>query len=86
MTETYLSLVIPAYNESERLPGTLDAVAECLGGMDFGWEIIVVDDGSDDGTAGIARDMLESKQARHKVIELGGNKGKGAAVKAGREF
>jgi len=51
-----LSIIIPAYNEAQRLPGTMQKVLEYLGrsAWDFA-EIVVVDDGSRDGTAEAAR-------------------------------
>ena len=49
-----LSFVVPAYNEEFELPRTLQAIRAATGGQEF--EIIVVDDGSTDGTAAIARD------------------------------
>ena len=50
-----LSIVIPAYNEAERLPLTLTAIAAYLGSTGLDAELIVVDDGSSDGTAEAAR-------------------------------
>ena len=50
-----LSIVIPAYNEAERLPPTLTAIAAYLGSTGLDAEVIVVDDGSSDGTAEAAR-------------------------------
>ena len=48
----YLSLVIPAYNEAERIGDTLVHAAEYFSEQGYEAEIIVVDDGSIDGTAG----------------------------------
>lgn len=77
-----LSIVIPAYNEARRLPGTLAAVSEYLDLADFDAEIIVVDDGSTDGTAESFRN-LPGKGMPPKVIGFEGNRGKGAAVREG---
>jgi len=73
-----ISIIIPAYNEEKRLPGTLAAVSEYLGGSrwDFA-EIVVVDDGSRDRTAQVARD------AGARVLENPGNRGKGYSVRHG---
>ena len=48
-----LSVVIPAYNEERRIVPTLKAVADYLARKGWGAEILVVDDGSTDGTAGL---------------------------------
>lgn len=79
-----ISLVIPAYNETPRLPQTLSAVQGFFSAKhpDMALrEVIVVDDGSTDGTA----DMAESWKDRlpMSVIRLDRNRGKGAAVRTG---
>ena len=77
-----LSVVIPAFNESRRLGQSLQAVAEYLdrsAGPDA--EVIVVDDGSTDGTAELARRRLENRRGR--VISNARNSGKGFAVRRG---
>lgn len=66
-----LSLVIPAYNEEKRLPAFLRSLQN-MRGLD---EIIIVDDGSTDSTAQMARDF--------RVIRHETNRGKGAAVRTG---
>jgi dolichyl-phosphate beta-glucosyltransferase len=74
-----LSVVIPAFNEESRLGPTLERVRAHLAARGGELEIIVVDDGSTDGTAAVAR----AAGAPGRVIELGRNRGKGAAVRAG---
>lgn len=78
-----ISIVIPAYNEEKRLPSTLDRILEFLKQQDFSFsEILVVDDGSRDGTVSIA----ESYQKRYPCIRLlrnPGNRGKGYSVRHG---
>jgi glycosyltransferase involved in cell wall biosynthesis len=73
-----ISIIIPAYNEAKRLPGTMKKVLEYLGrsAWDFA-EIVVVDDGSRDGTARAAR------AAGARVLENPGNRGKGYTVRHG---
>ena len=51
MADPFLSVVIPAFNEAGRITGTLQEVKEYLRGHDFGWEVVVADDGSTDATA-----------------------------------
>jgi hypothetical protein len=77
---TSLSLVVPAFNEGSRLAVGLERLMESISPDDT--EIIVVDDGSSDDTADIARRTLKG-WTRSCVISLGHNRGKGAAVKTG---
>ena len=74
------SVVIPAFNEALRLPPFLEKVVGYFEGRDEPYEVIVVDDGSTDGTA----ELVEAR--RHPtvtVLRLRPNAGKGAAVRAG---
>ncbi|MEE8366692.1 MAG: glycosyltransferase, partial [Thermoanaerobaculia bacterium] len=50
LPEADLSVVIPAYNEVQRLTPTLDRISEYLESRDLQYEVLVVDDGSSDGT------------------------------------
>lgn len=76
-----LSLVIPAFDESGRLPRTLATVAAALPRLAVEQEIVVVDDGSRDDTAAIAERFESPVPVR--VVRLGRNRGKGVAVAAG---
>jgi dolichyl-phosphate beta-glucosyltransferase len=78
--DTSLSLVIPAYNEGIRLGSGLKQLMEGISPDDT--EILVIDDGSTDDTAEVARCQLTS-WPQSSVVSLGRNCGKGAAVKAG---
>jgi dolichyl-phosphate beta-glucosyltransferase len=75
--QPYLSVVIPAYNEEERLRKHGPALRKYLAGQGWSHEIIVVNDGSRDGTAAMAREL------GFRLIDLQPNRGKGGAVKAG---
>ena len=80
------SLVIPAYNERGRIEACVRGVAEWArtrpGGLD--WEVLVVDDGSTDGTAEKARDLAkEERLERLSVLSYGENRGKGTAIRTG---
>lgn len=72
-----LSVVIPAYNEQERLRKHVPGIMEYLKARDLKFEIIVVNDGSRDSTAQVARELGV------RLIDLQPNRGKGGAVKAG---
>jgi hypothetical protein len=80
-----LTIVVPAYDEGRRLAAGMarfDA-AVGAGAIDLDHtEVLVVDDGSTDGTAGVARKLLAALP-HHRVITLPSNQGKGAAVRAG---
>lgn len=75
-----LSVIIPAYNEARRLGPTLDRVAAYLGERGLGHEILVVDDGSTDATAALAR---SHPAPGLRLFEQGENRGKGAALRRG---
>jgi glycosyltransferase involved in cell wall biosynthesis len=73
-----ISIIIPAYNEEKRLPGTLVKVRDYLDSTSWDFaEIVVVDDGSRDGTVQVARDTGV------RVLQNPGNRGKGYTVKHG---
>jgi dolichyl-phosphate beta-glucosyltransferase len=77
-----LSVVIPAYNEEARRGPTLDRVIAYLDEVRPDYELIVADDGSRDDTRGVAEARAAHGHAV-RVIALGQNRGKGAAVRAG---
>jgi dolichyl-phosphate beta-glucosyltransferase len=77
-----ISVIIPAFNERERIPATLERVREYLDGSAEEYEVIVADDGSSDGTV----DFVEAAAGgwpQLSLVALGRNEGKGAAVRAG---
>jgi dolichyl-phosphate beta-glucosyltransferase len=79
-----LSVVIPAYNESTRLGKTLRVLVDYLSQNAPESEVIVVDDGSSDKTADLAREVFQdSKGLRTSVISYKSNLGKGRAVRLG---
>lgn len=75
-------MVIPAWNEAVRLPGYLKDVVAYFDGRDQPYEILVVDDGSTDGTPERVREISAGRWFI-AVHALGLNRGKGAAVRAG---
>jgi dolichyl-phosphate beta-glucosyltransferase len=78
-----LSIVIPAYNEETRLPPTLQAVRAYLESSPYpDAEIIVVDDGSQDGTAKVV-ERLAAGEPRLRLLRNPGNRGKGYSVRHG---
>ena len=84
MNNPHLSIIIPAYNEAARLGKTLRAVLDYLRDNFPEAEVIVVDDGSSDQTADLARQVLQdSGTLRTSVISYKSNLGKGRAVRLG---
>src|ERR1035437_4891668 len=82
MSQPYLSVVIPAYNEAERLPKTLLDMDKRLHAVDFSYEIIVANDGSTDKTADVVTSL--AKMVKNlKLLDLKENVGKVGAVRAG---
>lgn len=77
-----LTIVIPAYNEQLRLPATLDIIARYAAASGRCAEILVVDDGSTDGTAGVV-ERSEGAIPGLRLIRNPGNRGKGYAVRHG---
>lgn len=77
--KTSLSIIIPAYNEEKRIKQTIVALRSYLKPRKYIYEIIVVDDGSTDGTLNVLKDTLS---ADLRVITIT-KSGKGAAVKEG---
>jgi len=89
-TRPYLSVVVPAYNEQKRIGGCLSCVTEFLGSKEFDSEVIVVDDGSTDRTAEIAKSFAEKSmrlgsRVQVRVISNHKNVGKGFAVARGMQ-
>jgi dolichyl-phosphate beta-glucosyltransferase len=77
-----LSVILPAYNEEARLERGVRAVLAWLDDHGTQSEVIVVDDGSRDGTRALA-DRLAGEDARIRVFGFERNRGKGAAVREG---
>ena len=82
MSHPRLSIVIPAYNESARIEATLDRVMSCVDEQRWDAEVLVVDDGSKDGTATIVARWMELYPRLH-LIKNPGNRGKGYSVRNG---
>jgi glycosyltransferase involved in cell wall biosynthesis len=82
MSQVELSFVLPAYNEEEFIEDTLGTLEAIIKGKNLPYEIVVVDDGSLDGT--LAKVVRYAKSNGHvKVVSYANNVGKGHAVKTG---
>jgi len=78
-----LSIVVPMYDEVESAGPLVDAVQEALAGYPHPWELVVVDDGSRDGTAAEILRRAEALGPHVRVIRLLRNFGQSAAMQAG---
>jgi dolichyl-phosphate beta-glucosyltransferase len=80
-SEPLLSIIIPAHNEEQRLPGSLEKIVAFLEEQDYEAEVVVVENASQDNTAGV----VEKFMARYPFISLirEERRGKGLAVKLG---
>jgi dolichyl-phosphate beta-glucosyltransferase len=92
LTQPYLSVVIPAYNEEARIASTVNSLGEYLdvwsgevpdSSRQRSWELLVVSDGSTDSTAQIVRELSDS-DSRIRLIDAP-HGGKGAAVRRGMD-
>lgn len=84
----YVSVVLPAYNEADRLPASLDHVIAYLRGQPYPSEVIVTDDGSRDATPDIVRARAASagdasSAVTIRLLQHARNQGKGAAIRTG---
>jgi len=77
-----LSIVIPSFNEEKRLSATLERIASYINASGRETEVIVVDDGSTDGTIRIA-ESFRRQIAGLRVVSNGQNRGKGYSVRHG---
>jgi len=78
-----LSIVIPAFEESKKIARDVEAAAEFLEANSLKGEILVVDDGSQDGTAQVAREVHVPSAVKLNVIRYEQHRGKGYGVRTG---
>jgi len=81
MQKPFISIIIPAFNEAQRLPGTLRKINAYLLKQDYPSEIIVVENGSTDGTYTIANDM--QGEVHNLTVIHENRRGKGWAIRQG---
>lgn len=77
-----LSVVVPAYNEGERILENLLEIAGTLASFSTSWEIVIVDDGSRDATGAAAR-RAQARIRNLRVLSYPRNRGKGFALRHG---
>ncbi|NQW16464.1 MAG: glycosyltransferase [Chloroflexi bacterium] len=81
MSEPFLCVVIPAFNEEKLIGDAIAQLSDHLSTKTYSWEIIVSDDGSSDRTAEIVTDAAE-RDNRVRLVQIP-HRGKGAAMQAG---
>ncbi len=79
----HLSLIIPCYNEEDRIEKTLDRVFEYLKDQDYSWEVLTVIDGAKDRTFQVIKGLEEKFEGKLRVINNSENHGKGYVVRQG---
>jgi glycosyltransferase involved in cell wall biosynthesis len=77
-----LSIIVPAYNEEHRLPPTLARLHAYLAAQPMRYEIVIVDDGSRDGTCAVVSAAM-AHIPNLRLVRQSPNRGKGAAVRLG---
>lgn len=80
----HLSIVVPSYNEAERIGATLQTLSDWMDAQSFATEVLVVDDGSDDATVDVVWPRSEADE-RIRLLLNGSNRGKGFSVGHGIE-
>jgi dolichyl-phosphate beta-glucosyltransferase len=83
MTNPELSIIVPAYNEDALIINTLDGLQSYMRTRFENYEIVVVDDGSQDNTISLIRDWQNSNTIALKLIQNQANTGKGFSVRRG---
>lgn len=81
-----LSLVIPVYNEEENLPLLFDAVYQTMNSLGQSWEVILVDDGSQDKSLSVLKEYAQKDSQHIRVISFRRNFGQTAAIAAGLDY
>lgn len=82
MVEPHLSVVLPAFNERETIAASLDELFAALATLAQPWEVLVVDDGSTDGTAELVEQRIAERPTL-RLVRLSRNFGKESALAAG---
>ncbi|KHF25382.1 glycosyltransferase [Solemya velum gill symbiont] len=81
-----LSIVIPLYNEIESIDALLERVTAAMRGSFYPWELILVDDGSSDGTPQRVSELIDQYGKHVHLLELHRNYGQTAAMQAGIDY
>jgi glycosyltransferase involved in cell wall biosynthesis len=81
-----LSLIVPVYNEERNLPVLIEAIQIALDPLSYSWEVVLVDDGSEDGSLQVLAQLAEKFPDHLHVISFRRNFGQTAAIAAGLDY
>lgn len=81
-----LSLVIPIFNEEENLPLLFEAIYNTMNTLGQSWEVILVDDGSQDNSLSVLKEYAQNDSDHVRVISFRRNFGQTAAIAAGLDY
>jgi len=81
-----LSLIVPVYNEKENIPLLIEAIKKALIPLPYSWEVVLVDDGSQDGSLGVLTQLAEEDPENLRVVSFRRNFGQTAAIAAGLDY
>jgi len=78
-----LSLIVPVYNEEKNLPLLIEAIRAALEPLPYTWEVVLVDDGSEDSSLQVMTQLAEEYSEHLRVVSFRRNFGQTAAIAAG---
>jgi glycosyltransferase involved in cell wall biosynthesis len=81
-----LSLIVPVYNEEKNLPFLIEAIQKALDPLPYTWEVVLVDDGSEDSSLQVLTRLAEKAPDRLRVVSFRRNFGQTAAIAAGLDY
>lgn len=81
-----LSLIIPVYNEEKNLPLLIEAIRTALEPLAYSWELILVDDGSEDNSLKVMAQLVQENPEHLRVVSFRRNFGQTAAIAAGLDY
>jgi glycosyltransferase involved in cell wall biosynthesis len=81
-----ISLIVPVYNEEKNLPLLIDSIQRTFDSLSYTWEVVLVDDGSEDGSLQILTQLAEKSPEHLRVVSFRRNFGQTAAIAAGLDY
>jgi glycosyltransferase involved in cell wall biosynthesis len=81
-----LSLIVPVYNEEENIPLLIEAIQKALAPLPYSWEVVLVDDGSQDGSLSVLTHLAKNDPEHLRVVSFRRNFGQTAAIAAGLDY
>ncbi len=81
-----LSLIVPVYNEQDNLPLLFEAIYKVMTPLNQAWEVILVDDGSQDKSLSVLQKYAQTDSSHIRVISFRRNFGQTAAIAAGLDY